>query len=269
MKRMLDMAVLVVALASVLLGFGSVQSAMAGKKPKAPSADLMAADFRDSGEVGSPSGTPYVDRIQWDGVILPSCLADYVDFNDLCGPGHLGVISQGTRKGGYLLRTVNLWDPNPERWLVLDFTDGVDDSQCQNLDEQLLDYPGRNPDAFSPHDPAPCIDLLELRFRADDVLTPGAEYSALAITIDKPDWMQGRGKNKEGRHQWNGKWYLNFVNPLRITHTVDPNVVILTTMDGPTHDWAELWTVNETTGDFGELLGTYRMPFEVTLTQLP
>jgi hypothetical protein len=266
MNKILPMSVLMVTLGSAWLGLGSDQSAKAGKKPPT-GPDLMRADFRDSGDVGSPPGTSYVDRIQWDSKIIPSCLADYVDFDDPCGPGHRGVISHGTRKGGYLLRTVNLWDPTPERWLVFDFTDGVDGSGCQDLDEELLNYPGRNPAAVSPYDASSCVDLLEVRFWVSNAFTPGAEYAGLNIVIDGPDLIPGRGKKKEDRNQWNAKWYLNPVNPLKITHTADPNTVILTTMDGL--EQAELWTVNQQTGDFEELLGTYWMPFQVTLTRLP
>jgi hypothetical protein len=223
-----------------------------------PSEALARATFRDFA----------VDRIQSDGVVLPfSCSVDYADFDDPCYPGHPGV-SRILNTGDYFLRTLHNHVPNPTRWLVLDFSEGLEGSHCLNLDLQLANDPERNPDAFVPVDPDPCMDFLEVRFSAGGVFATSAQYSEVSLVIDKPVWLQGRGKNKESYNQWNGQWYLNLVNPLTITRDPsDPNTVILTTMDGL--EQAELWTIHEKTGKHETLLGTYRMPFEITIARVP
>jgi hypothetical protein len=240
------------------IGKGTELFAVLEKGSGLPNEALARATFRDFA----------VDRIQSDGVLLPfSCSAEYVDFDDACHPGHSGV-SRILNTGSYFLRTLHNHAPNPTRWLVLDFTEGLDGSDCLNLDVQVANDPDRNPDAFVPVNDDPCIDFVEVRFSAGGVFTPGAEYSTVGIVIDKPVWIQGRGKNKEGHNQWNGRWYLNPVNPLSITRDpADPNTAILTTMDGL--EQVELWTVNEKNGKHETLLGTYRMPFEVTITRIP
>jgi len=231
-----------------------------------PSDAPARASFRDSGFVGSP---PYseVDRIQSDGVWLtPPCTGQYADVGDPCQPSQKSV-SLVLHTGDYFLRTLSLQDPYPTRYLVLDFTDGLGDSVCLNLDVQISNYSGRSPNASSPVNPDACVDFAEIRLSAGSAFKEGAEYSSVSLTLDGPDLKQGRGKQPDST-QWNAKYYLTFVNPLRITlpDPTDPDTVILTTMGGL--EQAELWTVNQKTGGYGTRLGTYRMPFAVTIVKI-
>lgn len=222
--------------------------------------------FRDRGVVGSAPGSD-VDRIQSDGVWLsPPCTGQYADVDDPCQPGD-GVVVMGEAGGGLFLRTLHLQNPNPTRYLVLDFSEPLGDSVCLNVDVQFSDYPGRSPEATSPVNPAACVDFVEVRFSADSAFKAGAQYTMVGMALDAPDLKQGRGKQPDTT-QWNAKYYLNFVNPLTITFPdpADPGTVVLTTIDGL--EQAELWTVNPKNGGNGELLGTYRMPFSVTLVRL-
>jgi hypothetical protein len=221
---------------------------------KLPQNTFATADFPDSA----------ADRIRSDGQLLPQqCLpGDYADYNDPCGPG-CRVVSYVMAGWTYFLRTVSDQVPDPERWLVLDFSVPLPGSACPGIDTKLSDYPGRNPAVSSPPvDPDDCIDLVEVRFFADKAFAPGAEYSPVSLVIDGPDasTIQSTGV------QWNAKYYLDFVNPLRITRS-GPAAVTLETMDGL--EQAQLWTVNPKTGKRQKLLGTYSMPFQVTIAARP
>lgn len=268
---------LIIALAllvALCLAAGSVQA----KRKNPPTQDtLVRADFRDAGD----------DRITSDGVgVPPLCdqpspgdlVYDYVDQHDPC----LGGYDPATiSHRDYLLRTVttNLETP-PVHWLVLDFSDGepVDPLDpygqrwpCHDLDWQLSsanqDYPERDPDAVSPENPLACIDFLEVRFWASDPFDP-SDSTQVNIVIDGPD-LVGKGRNQ--RTQWNAKYYLDFINPLTVTHTQDPNTLTIGDDDGDDRDdfRAELYTVNQKNGRREDLLGIYDMPFQLTLTRLP
>ena len=236
------------------------------KKPVKPEDTLARAAFRDD----------VADRIRSDGTYACDDY-HYVDSEDTCNVSGDLVVSKvyggGPLDGQYFLRTIDTKAPqedvqDPTRWLVLDFTDGLNDSSCQALDTKLQDYEGKDPEAFPPEDPNqdPCIDWVEVRFAAHKAFKSGAQYTTLGILIDGPDLMQ---RGKKTWTAWNAKWLLEFVNPLVIEHP-DPddlNTVILSTMDGL--DQAELWTLSERTGEPETLVGTYSMPFEVTITKLP
>ena len=224
------------------------------------------ASFRDLGYVGGPPYTE-VDRIQSDGVLLaPPCTGQYADVGDPCQPSQ-GAVSLVLNDGSYFLRTLSMQSPHPTRYLVLDFTEGLGDSACLNLDVRLSNYPGRSPDATSPVNPDVCVDFAEVRLSAGSAFKHGAEYTSVGLAIDGPDLKQGRGKQPDST-QWNAKYYLTFVNPLRITFPdpMDPDTLILSTMDGL--EQAELWTVQPKTGGYGTLLGRYRMPFAVTIVRV-
>jgi hypothetical protein len=201
------------------------------------------------------------DRVRSDGTLLPGeCgLADYADLADPCGPGHTGV-SYIYATGQYFLRTVSGHPLTPTRWLVLDFGE-PSFGACPGLDTVLKSYPGRNPAAYSPEDPDPCIDLVEARFSADRAFAPGAVYAPVGLVIDGPD---ASGVQSTGV-QWNAKYYLDFVNPLTVSHP-DARTATLDTMGDAQ---AQLWTVNPRNGKRQALVGTYSMPFQVTITAVP
>ncbi len=224
---------------------------------KLPKDTIATADFLDAS----------TDRIRSDvdqdhglpGDCLPG---DYADATDPCEPGHTGV-SYIYATGQYFLRTLSGHPLVPTRWLVLDFAD-VLSGGCLGIDSILLSYSGRKAGAFSPEDPdhAPCVDWVEVRFSADKAFAPGAEYTPVFLVIDGPDasTIQSTGV------QWNAKYYLDFVNPLKITRS-GPAAVTLETMDGL--EQAQLWTVNPKNGKRQTLKGTYRMPFQVTIAARP
>ncbi len=220
---------------------------------KLPQDTLATAEFFDAS----------TDRIRSDSRDLPDgCLpGDYADATDPCNPGHTGV-SHIYASGQYFLRTVSGHPLVPTRWLVLDFGEPLSGS-CPRLDTKLSDYPGRNRNAFSPVDPSDCVDDVEVRFSADKAFAPGAEYTPVFLVIDGPDasTIQSTGV------QWNAKYYLDFVNPLTITRSPDATTAILNTMDGL--EQAQLWTVNPKNGKRQTLVGTYKMPFQVTIAARP
>jgi hypothetical protein len=214
--------------------------------------DVVArADFRE----GS-------DRIRSDGQPLPDgCLpGDYADATDPCGPGHPGV-SYVYATGMYFLRTLSGHPRIPTRWLVLDFGDPLEGSACPDLDTKLKAYSGRNPTAFSPETAELCIDWVEVRLSADKAFAPGAEFTPVGLVIDGPDasTIQSTGV------QWNGKYYLDFVNPLTITRQGAATAILDTMGDAQ----AQLWTVNPRNGKRQTLVGTYMMPFRVTIAARP
>jgi hypothetical protein len=214
--------------------------------------DVVArADFDDAS----------TDRIRSDGLGLPgSCLSgDYADATDPCGPLHTGV-SYIYATGQYFLRTLSGHPLVPTRWLVLDFGEPIS-GVCPGLDTKLLEYAGRNPEAVSPVDPDPCIDQVEVRLSADKAFAPGASYTPVGLVIDGPD----ASKVQSTGVQWNAKYYLDFVNPLTISHP-DARTAILHTMEDAQ---AQLWTVNPKNGKRQTLLGTYSVPFQVTITAVP
>lgn len=235
-------------------GKGTELFAVTPKGSNTSTDPLIRADFRDLA----------TDRIRSDGKGLPvACGAyDYADRNDACQPGYGGV-SKILSNGVYFMRTLWTLDLNPTRWLVLDFTEGLFGSACPGLDTKLTNYPGRDPAAFSPEDPNPCIDLLEVRFFLDKAYAPGSQFTPIRLIIDGPDsWNTTTGV------QWNQKYELDFVNQATITlDPLDANTITVTTITGA--EQAELWTLSPKTGKKQTKLGTYRMPFQVRLTKVP
>jgi len=219
-----------------------------------PLGPLARADFRDYS----------TDRIRSDGVALPSgCQgADYADFDDPCGPGHQGA-STVSGTGMYFLRTLYPYDPSPTRWAILDFSQLLGGSSCPGLDSILKAYSGRDPAAFSPEDTDPCTDFLEVRFLADKAYAPGAAFTPVRIYVDAPDLVRS-GSSTQTR--WNTKYTLEFVNPLTIT---PPGAATITLDTIPGLEQAELWTLSPKTGKKETLIGTYSMPFQLTITRLP
>ncbi len=220
-----------------------------------PSGFLARADFRDLS----------TDRIRSDGVALPSACegADYADVDDPCGPGDDASASNVYGTGLYFLRTLMPYDSNPTRWAVLDFSQPLSGSSCPGLDSILKAYQGRDPAAFSPEDPDPCIDLLEVRLFADKAYAPGAAFTPVGILIDAPDLVRS-GSGTQTR--WNSKYTLGFVNPLTITPPGGATIT-LDTIAGL--EQAQLWTLSPKTGKKETLIGTYKMPFQLTIARLP
>ncbi len=219
---------------------------------------LIRADFRDG---------LTTDRMRSDGQPLRSACGayDYADKYDPCQPGY-GGRSYVNQNGSYFMETNFVYDPNPTRWLVLEFTDGLSGSTCPGLDTKLKSYAGRAPTAFSPEDPNPCIDLVAVRLYLDKAYAVGAQFTPVRVFIDGPDACATCTTGV----QWNGKYELDFVNPASMTpDPLDPNTITVTTITGA--EQAELWTINQG-GKKKTKLGTYRMPFQVKLTkagQLP
>jgi len=225
-----------------------------------PAQEVLAiADFRDwptdgirSDDLGPPGTCP---------------LGDYADFDDPCSSGVRGVSKVlGFVQGMYFLRTVSGHVANPTRYLVLDFTDRIDGATCPNLDNALADYWGRSPLVQPPLvSPVDCIDWVMVRFTADKAFAPGAVYTPVGLVIDGPDGPEISNVQSTGL-QWNGKYYLDFVNPLKVTR-LDAYTVELETMEGLAQ--TQLWTINPKNGKRKTLVGTYSMPFQVTIAARP
>ena len=226
-------------------------------KGSSPPDPLVRADFTDGDE-----------RVRSDGIGLPSpCPADY-DYagkDDPCNPGHRNT-SREQSSGSYFLVTRGVDELSPTRWLVLDFSEPLPGSTCQDLDWALLSYPGRNPSAVSPYNAATCVDHVEVRFTADKAFASGAQFTPLSIQIDGPDNYNDKFTGATVR--WNAHYLLEFVNPLTITpDPFDANTRTLATMAGL--EQAELWSVNPRTFKKDKRQGTYWMPFSLRLTKLP
>ncbi len=207
------------------------------------------------------------DGVRSDGIVPPSnCDSwDYVDSDDPCygGSSPLVTVSMVHSDGLYFLRTVSNFDPGTvDRWLVLDFSDSVEDP-CPDLDTQIRYDPDTDEDVrgFLPVNFDSCIDYVEVRFAAYGAFKPNVSQTTVRILIDQPVRKHGKGKNAEDYTQWDAKFTLEFVNPLTLTGA-GPGTVIVGA-DGDDFR-AELW--NNKTGKKGELLGLYEMPFQLTIT---
>jgi hypothetical protein len=224
------------------------------ENPSGPSP--VAADFRDAEGDGVMS-----DGL---GYLLPTRCGgfDYVDVDDPCGPG---VSTVSNTMQGYLLRTVSNLDPlTVDRWLVLDFSQPDQGYQCPNLDQQLMDevtgspYPGVLP----PLNPDPCIDWVEVRLVADGAFRPGVGTTTVNMLIDTPVRYVGKGKKAQPYTQWDARFILNSVNPLTLRY--GPSGEAIVGADGDDFRF-ELWTFDQQRGTFGEFLGIYTMPLQLTL----
>jgi hypothetical protein len=151
-----------------------------------------------------------------------------------------------------------------DRWLVLDFSNPVGPYQCPDLDTQLMDevtsspYPG----VFPPLNPDQCIDFVEVRLVADGAFRPGVASTTVNMLIDTPVRYMGKGKKGQPYTQWDARFILNSVNPLTLTYGPSGEAIIGANSD----DFRfELWTFDQRRGTFGEFLGIYTMPLQLTL----
>jgi len=230
-----------------------------------PSGDFLAgADFRDA-----PG-----DGVTSDGYALPTgCGAvDYVDLADPCGPSIYNVSNVSAH--GYFLRTVSNHEPETaERWLVVDFSHPADGEwPCPDLDTQLIDEierniaenPASDPLVRPPETTDPCIDYVEVRFGADGAFRPGVSSTGIDMLIDTPVRKMGKGKKAQPYTQWDARFILNSVNPLSLTYGPSGEAIVGADED----DFRfELWTFDQQKGTFGEFLGFYTMPIQLTITR--
>ena len=234
-------------------------------------------------------------RIRSDGQTTP-CGYDYVHFTDPC----TGLVdSTGTvvpnpeqatasTGGGQLwlrmvpgccIPAVNEakveWESYvaaPSRWLVLDFSSRVNGSPCLDIDREIADAVGTtNWSALTTADgsplptpvpPAPnpdrCVDHVNVRFQAGHAFT-GDGTTGLNIQIDEPQAVSTRVKGKKSsKLQWNARYSLVFLLPLLATPDASGNIILQPGGCGDC-DLAELREAD------GTVIGTYHMPFSLTL----
>jgi hypothetical protein len=223
------------------------------ENPSGPSP--VAADFRDA------EG----DGVMSDGLgpqLLPACQPfDYVDVDDPCNPG---VSTVSNTMQGYFLRTVsNLVPTAVDRRLVLDFSHPYGNYSCPNLDQQLMDEATSGPyEVLPPLNTDPCIDWVEVRLVADGTFQPGVASTTVNMLIDTPVLKAGKGKKAQPYTQWDARFILNSVNPLTLSYGPSGEAIIGANGD----DFRfELWTFDQQRGTFGEFIGFYWMPLQLTL----
>lgn len=236
-------------------------------------------------------------RIQSDGQASP-CGYDYVDSSDPCTgsvdstgeviPNAEQATDSLTLSDRYWLRMVpgccvpspnaekSEWEPyvtEPSRWLVLDFSDRVGGSSCRNIDQEIADAVGDTdwsgfttadgsalPTSVPPTpNPDPCVDHLVVRFPVDHAFL-GDGTASLEILIDEPQAVSLRTKGKKSwRLQWNARYSLLFRQPLQaLEDPISGDITVQTGGCGDC-DLADLLNPN------GNVIGTYHMPFSVTL----
>ena len=144
---------------------------------------------------------------------------------------------------------------NPSRWLVLDFSGGT--SACPGLDTALAAYVGRSPNAAVLLNTDPCIDHVAARIFVDNAFHPTMTETAAHIIIDGADLVVS--KQGVARTQYNEKYRLTFTGGLTIIRNANGSVT-LTNAGAGDDSTAELRTAS------GTLIGTFAMPFTVTLT---
>lgn len=236
-------------------------------------------------------------RIQSDGQASP-CGYDYVDFSDPCTgsvdstgeviPNAEQATDSLTLSDRYWLRMVpgccvpsansekTEWEPyvaEPSRWLVLDFSDRVGGSPCLNIDQEIADAVGDTdwsalttadgsilPTPAPPvPNPDPCVDHLIVRFPADHAFL-GDGSASLEILIDEPRAASSRVKGKKSWGlQWNARYSLLFRQPLEAVVNPISGDTTLQTGGCSDCDLADLLNSN------GSVIGTYHMPFSLTL----
>ena len=230
-----------------------------------PNVSLAAADFRDAG----------TDGVKSDGyVFYDSCgefnSSAYVDVNDPCGPSVSTVSKAGF---GYSLRTVSNLDPQTvDRWLVLDFSEPYGDYQCPDLDAllmyEVMNSP--NPGVLPPlntDENTECVDFVEVRLVADGAFQPQVSTTTVNMLIDTPVFHAGWGKGKRAQSYtiWDARFILNSVNPLSLTY--GPSGEAIVGADSIDDFRFELWTFDQRKGTFGDFIGIYTMPFQLTITK--
>jgi hypothetical protein len=215
----------------------------------------VAADFRDA----------TTDRVRSDGLapqLLPGCQPfDYVDMSDPFCPS---VSTASNTMMGYFLRTVSNLNPTAvQRWLVVDFSDPYGDYQCPDLDTQLMAEVTASPhEVLPPLNTDPCIDWVEVRLVADGAFQSGVATTTVNMLIDTPVLYMGRGKKAQPYTQWDARFILNSVNPLTLAYGPSGEAIIGAEGD----DFRfELWTFDQQKGTFGEFIGFYWMPLQLTL----
>jgi hypothetical protein len=224
------------------------------ENPSGPSP--VAADFRDA----------TTDRVRSDSLgpeLLPGCQPfDYVDMSDPFCPS---VSTASNTMMGYFLRTVSNLNPTEvQRWLVLDFSHPYGNYSCPNLDQQLMDEVTSPYEVLPPLNPLPCIDWVEVRFGAEGAFQPepGVLTTPINMLIDTPVLKAGKGKKAQPYWQWDARFILNSVNPLTLRYGPSGEAII--GADGDDFRF-ELWTFDQQRGTFGEFLGFYWMPLQLTL----
>ena len=94
--------------------------------------------------------------------------------------------------------------------------------------------------------------------------TPGVETTTVNILIDTPVRYMGKGKKAQPYTQWDARFILNSVNPLTLSYGPSGEAII--GADGDDFRF-ELWTFDQRRGTFGDFLGFYTMPFQLTITK--
>ncbi len=188
-----------------------------------------AATFREY----QASGGPFTDRIRSD-VNKPY-------------QNNVDCVTSQVSGGLYFLRTVQQ-NCVPTRILVLDFTDFVTNTNsCAKIGDPdtntvTLDPCGAN------------INIPDIRFYAGNLFKPGATSTTVSLLINLT------------RNFHEQDFELVFEKPVCITGSgvMEAGVACSDNLAGT--DVADLSQINETTGQPTEI-GTYHMPFKVTVTE--
>jgi hypothetical protein len=154
------------------------------------------------------------------------------------------------------------------RWLVFDFSDGIDGSECPNLDGGNADLgidPIYSADGEYPHhsiNPDPCVDNLSVRLSADRILKSNANSQQLNMEIyHRPD----------GSIWWIPWGRITFINSLYLRDPVSEgpfsgrNCRVMSTRpawDRP-HDKQEAEVSMYISPSEELLIGNYNLPLEV------
>ena len=215
------------------------------------------------------TNVPYAMRS--DGLYRP-CGWDYVDKSDGCTglglPNDVQADASNMLTGNSTwLRTVlaccsgdaslDNWVYTPTRWIVLDFTNSG--GGCPNLDQTIANHASANGSAAHPPlNPDACVDFVEIRFKADHVFSKNTKSTSVSLNIDEPQLQVLTGGGT--RTQWNTIYLLQYEKAVSVIHNLDGTVTITT---GKTAT-AQLLDANT-----NAVLGTYNMPFSMTVKQVP
>ncbi len=209
------------------------------------------------------SNVPYALRS--DGNFTNLCsFWDYVDKSDTCTGlavpnDEQAVMSTMLTGNTYWFRPIpkccsgdpvwDRWTYSPTRWVVLDFTNSG--GACLNIDRTIADHASTNGSGANPPlNPAACVDFVEVRIKADRVFSKTTKFTSFSVQIDEPQFTD--------RLIWNVVYTLEYVNRVPVTHNANGTVTLATGNSAP----AQLLGPNN------EVLGTYNMPFSMTLQQV-
>ncbi len=103
-----------------------------------------------------------------------------------------------------------------------------------------------------------------MRFGAEGAFRPEAVTTSVNMLIDTPVLKMGKGKKGQPYTQWDARFILNSVNPLSLTYGLSGEAIV--GADGDDFRF-ELWTFDQQKGTFGEFLGFYTMPIQMTITK--